>query len=323
MNSRERIAAVLNHQVPDRVPRFEVWIDGLYAVLNVSDPYNAYAELGQDAVLLPSTPPAESRAWKNGVDEWGRVWKDGMYSGGVLETRADLVQYSPQPAYAERFFDPQAAQRVRAKYPDHCLFFGTHAGPFMGSYMAMGLDRFCLQIGSDPHFIHALMENRTAWCKALFGRAVELGAELIVMGDDSAHHGGPMISPRMWREFVLPYHRQIVESLPVPVIWHSDGNISKLLPMAVEAGFTGIHGLEPWSISLKKVKAQYGSQLVLCGNADVRLLCESDLAAVQNEVRRCLQEGGSSGFMFSSCNSIFPGMNPDAVIAYHVGDKKR
>ena len=133
------------------------------------------------------------------------------------------------------------------------------------------------------------------------------------MGDDSAHHGGPMISPRMWREFVLPYHRRIVESLPVPVIWHSDGNIAKLLPMAVEAGFAGIHGLEPWSLSLDAIKAEYGAKLVLLGNADVCLLCDSDLEAVRAEVRRCIAQGGSSGYMFSSCNSIFTGMNPDAV----------
>lgn len=313
MNSRERIAAVIKHKVPDRVPRFEVWIDALYAELNVSDPYSAYAELGQDAVLMPSKPPAESSAWKTGVDEWGRIWKDGMYVNGVVETSADIERYSPPLSYAARFFDPQAAAALRAKFPEHCLFFGTHAGPFMNAYMAMGLDRFCLRLCEDPAFIHALMETRTAWCLALFSRAVELGAEIIVLGDDSAHHGGPMISPRMWREFVLPFHRQIVESLPVPVIWHSDGDISRLLPTAVEAGFAGIHGLEPWSMSLSDVKTHYGDKLVLCGNADVRLLCSSDTQAVRNEVRRCLGQGGKNGYMFSSCNSIFSGMNPEAV----------
>ena len=136
------------------------------------------------------------------------------------------------------------------------------------------------------------------------------------MGDDSAHHGSPMISPKMCREFVLPYHRQIVESLPVPVIWHSDGKINKLLPMAVEAGFIGIHGLEPWSVSLGEIKAQYGDQLTLIGNADVRLLCSPDVEAVRTEVSRCLRDGGSSGYMLSSCNSIFPGMNVEAVREY-------
>jgi uroporphyrinogen decarboxylase len=313
MTSRERILAVLNHQVPDRTPRFEVWIDALYAELGVSDPYSAYAELGQDAILMPSQSPAESNAWRNGVDEWGRVWKDGMYVTGVLEGAEDLERYSPPVSFSRRFFDPQQVETIRSRFPEHCLFFGTHIGPFMNSYMAMGLDRFCLRIVDDAAFIHVLMEARTKWCLAVFGRAVELGAEVIVMGDDAAHHGGPMVSPRMWREFVLPYHRRIVESLPVPVIWHSDGNIATLLPMAVEAGFAGIHGLEPWSISLSAVKAEYGGTLALVGNADVRVLCDADLDAVRSEVRRCLEVGGPGGYMLSSCNSIFAGMNPIAV----------
>jgi len=313
MKPRERVFAALNHQTPDRLPRFEVWIDALYTELGVSDPVSAYAELGQDAVLMPWQSPTESNAWKNGVDEWGRVWKDGMYLTGVVENAADLERFNPPASYAERFFDPQKAAALRARFSDHCLFFGTHIGPFMNAYMAMGLERFCVRITSDASFIHALLEARTEWCLAVFKRAVELGAEVIVMGDDSAHHGGPMISPKMWREFILPHHRRIVESLPVPVIWHSDGNLVKLLPMAVEAGFAGIHGLEPWSMSLAAVKAEYGEKLALLGNADVRLLCGSDLEPVRAEVRRCVEQGGSSGYLFSSCNSIFSGMNPSAV----------
>jgi hypothetical protein len=316
MKPRERVLAVLNHQIPDRTPRFEVWIDALYSELGVSDPYSAYAELGQDAVLMPSQAPPESNAWKNGVDEWGRVWKDGMYLNGAVESAADLERFNPPVSYAERFFDPQQVAPLRARYPDHILFFGTHIGPFMNSYMAMGLDRFCLRIGRDAAFIHALLEARTSWCLAIFKRAVALGAEVIVMGDDSAHHGGPMISPKMWREFVLRYHRRIVEALPVPVIWHSDGDISKLLPMAVEAGFAGIHGLEPWSLSLEAVKAAYGEKLVLIGNADVRLLCASEVEPLRSEIRRCFEQGGNNGYMFSSCNSIFTGMNPAAVREY-------
>ncbi len=313
MKSRERIFAVLNHQIPDRIPRFEVWIDALFDELGVSDHYSAYAEVGQDAVLMPSRIPAKSNAWKSGVDEWGRVWRDGQYIGGVLDTIEDLGRYRTPLDYAEEFFDPTQVKLIRDRFPEHCLFYGTHVGPFMNSYMAMGLDKFCLRIALDGAFVHELMQARTEWCLAIFKNAIALGAELIVMGDDSAHHGGPMISPKMWREFVLPYHRRIVEELSVPVIWHSDGAITRLLPMAVEAGFAGIHGLEPWSVSLKTVKADFGERLVLIGNADVRLLSNSDLGAVRNEVTRCRDEGGLGGFMFSSCNSIFPGLNPLAV----------
>ena len=127
MNSRQRVFAALQRQAPDRTPRFEIWIDGLFEDLGTSDPYRAYAELGQDGVLLPSQAPAESRAWKSGVDEWGRVWKDGMYCGGALDTAGDLERYSPPESYAQRFFDNRRTEEIRAAFPEHCLFFGTSA----------------------------------------------------------------------------------------------------------------------------------------------------------------------------------------------------
>jgi uroporphyrinogen decarboxylase len=149
----------------------------------------------------------------------------------------------------------------------------------------------------------------------LFQEAIRLGAEVIVLGEDSGHSQGPMISPVMWEEHILPYHLKIVDELSVPVIWHSDGDIRKLLPFAAQAGFVGVHGLDPISgIELGEIKSEYGHELVLIGNVDVRVLCESDLDAVRSEVDRCVSQGGpGGGYMIATCNSIFKGMNPEAV----------
>jgi len=314
MNSRERIHAVLQRKTPDRVPRFEVWIDGLFNDLGVSDPYSAYVELGQDAVLMPSQTPKESKAWTDGVDEFGRVWKKGMYLSGMVDSPADLIQYTPPTSYAEQFFDPQRVAAIRTKYPDHCLFYGTHIGPFMGTYMAMGLERMFMKYRKDKSFVHAVMETRLEWCLAIFRRAVELGAEVIIMGDDSAHRGGSMISPQMWRELVLPYHQRVVKELSVPVIWHTDGRIDKLLPFAVEAGFAGMHGLETLAGNkLDEIKRDYGDKLILMGNVDINLFFEPNIELIRADVKRSYEQGGREGFMLSSCNSIYPGMNPEAV----------
>lgn len=119
----------------------------------------------------------------------------------------------------------------------------------------------------------------------------------------------------MWREYVLPYHRRIVEQLDAPVIWHSDGAVESLLPTAIDAGFVGVHGLEPAAgIDLGEVKRKFGEDLVLVGNADVNILCSSDLNAVRGEVKRCIEQGApGGGYMFSSCNSLFSGMNPASI----------
>ncbi len=314
MNSRERVHVVLEGKVPDRVPRFEVWIDGLFDELGVSDPYRAYPELGQDAILMPSQTPQHSNAWKDGVDEFGRVWKKGMYFYGAIETADDLKRYTPPLSYADQFFNGKRVTDIRTDYPDHCLFFGTHIGPFMGTYMAMGIENMFRMFKKDMSFVRAVMKARTDWCIAVFKRAVDLGAEVIVMGDDSAHRGGPMIAPQLWRELVLPYHQRVVEELPVPVIWHSDGRMEKLLPFAVKAGFAGVHGLETLAGNrLDGIKRQYGDELVLMGNVDINLFFEPNLDLIRTDVRRSYEQGGSSGYMISSCNSIYPGMNPEAV----------
>jgi len=314
MNPRQRVVAALNHQVPDRTPSFEVWIDGLFAELGVSDPYRAYAELGQDAIQMPSHTPHSSNAWKDGVDEFGRVWKGGMYFSGMVASADDLQRFTPPLSHASEFFDEQQVADLRKDYPDHCLFFGTHVGPFMGAYMAMGMERMFTLLRQDLPLVQAVLEARTGWCIALFQHAVALGAEVIIMGDDSAHRGGTMISPQIWRELILPCHQRVVRELPVPVIWHSDGRMEKLLPFAVEAGFAGVHGLEPLAGNrLDEIKARYGGQLALLGNVDINLFFQPDLEMIRADVLRSYDQGGSGGYLLSSCNSIYPGMHPAAV----------
>ena len=317
MKPRERIMAALEHKEPDRVPRFEIWIDALWPELGQRDIASAHANLGQDCVMMPTQRPPGSNAWQTGLDEWGRIWKDGMYVDGVVDTGEDLARYSHPASYVDAHFDDDRVREVQDQYPDHCHIYGTHdIGPLTLSYMAMGFERFFLRLVDDPAFVHELLASRTRWSIAVCHKAVSLGAEVLVVGDDAAYRDGPMISPWMWREYVLPYHRQIVESVDVPVIWHSDGNTEQLLPFAIEAGFVGFHGLEPAAgMDLHRIKQEFGKDLVLLGNIDIRVLFEADLAAVRAEVDRCLEQGApGGGYMLATCNSIFEGMNPLAVV---------
>lgn len=316
MNPRERVMAALEHREPDRVPRFEIWIDALWPELGQGDSADAYANLGQDCVMMPTRRPPGSNAWQTGLDEWGRVWKDGMYVDGVVNTREDLARYSQPTSYVEMLFDDNQIREVQARYPEHCHIYGSHdIGPLTLSYMSMGFERFFVRLVDDPAFVHELLADRTEWSIAVCHKAISLGAEVIVVGDDAAGRDGPMISPRMWRELVLPYHRKLVESVDVPVIWHSDGNTDRLLPFAIEAGFVGFHGLEPAAgMDLGRIKEVYGKDLVLLGNIDIRVLFGSDLEAVRAEVDRCLAQGApDGGYMIATCNSIFEGMDAVAV----------
>jgi len=177
MKPRERVLAALMHEEPDRVPRFEIWIDALLDELGQKDVPSAHVNLGQDCVMMPTRTPPGSCAWKTGTDEWGRVWKDGMYVGGVVDTEEDLAYYSHLASYVDAHFDEYRVKEVQACYPEHCHIYGSHnVGPLTLSYMAMGFERFFLRLVDDPAFIHKLLANRTEWCVAMCRKAVSLGA---------------------------------------------------------------------------------------------------------------------------------------------------
>ncbi|MBN1224707.1 MAG: hypothetical protein JXB23_15785 [Candidatus Aminicenantes bacterium] len=314
MKPRERVFTALEHREPDRVPLFEIWIeDDMVPFFGQTDLQSTYVHLGLDCVPIPFRNPFGSSA--DGVDAWGRIWKKGQYAEGAIHTEKELLKYSPALNRVKDFFDPYEVDRVQKLYPDYCLIFGSHIAPFTAGYMAMGLERFFIQMVTNPSFVRKLLDDRTEWCMAMFEEAQNYGIDIGILGEDAGHKSGPMVSEEMWREFVFPLHRRIIDELDVPLIWHSDGDFQSFLPVAVEAGFIGIHALEPdVGMDLGIIKQKFGDKLVLVGNVDTQVLFKSDLAAVHREVERCMQQAApGGGYMFASCNSIFPGMNPAAV----------
>jgi hypothetical protein len=172
MTPRQRVMDALQGGRPDRVPRLEIWIGEWFARRLGCDVAAAHALLGQDGVMLPDRRPATSHAWASGVDEWGRIWKDGLYVGGAVDSEEDLRRYSPAPGYAARLFDPVAVAAVRKAFPHHCLFHGAHIGPFTAGYMAMGFERFFVRLLEDRDFVRRLLARRSVGIRSPGGLAI-------------------------------------------------------------------------------------------------------------------------------------------------------
>ena len=140
-------------------------------------------------------------------------------------------------------------------------------------------------------FIRALLASRTEWCLAVFSHAAALGAEVIVIGDDAAHHGGPLVSPRMLarvRAALSPPDRCRVARA---------GDLAQRRghrQAAADGGRSGARGARTGAVVdvAGQTKAEYAGKLVLLGNADVRPLCEPDLEAVRREVAAAPRRAG-------------------------------
>jgi uroporphyrinogen decarboxylase len=325
MNSRERVLISLHHKEPDQVPLFEPWIESEIVALLGGDPCTARERLGIDCLPL-GIHPSNTQAYGHGIDEWGRIFKHGQYGGGVVKNYEDLERYTAPLSHAEDWFPQDNLSRLREKYANEFAFyFAWHDCSFGLSYLSMGMKDFFLSLYENPEFAKAVIERSTEWTIALVEQANKAEVDFILLGDDAAGNSRPMISPKMFRSFILPEYKKIVKRSAVPVLWHSDGHIEPLLPMIIEAGFAGVHSLEPKAnLDLSAIKTQYGDKLVLAGNFDTtNILCQSDLVLVRKEVERCISQGGpGGGYLFSSSNSLFEGHNLAAILETYKHAKK-
>ena len=316
MNSKERVQIALSHKEPDYVPLFEAWIEKEIINQLSGDPYTTRIYLGMDCLPLGSHP-SNTKAYKNGIDEWGRIFKDGQYGGGIVKNYQDLEKYTPARSHAADWFPKKEIRKVKKTYGEnYALFFAWHDCTLGLSYLSMGMENFFLACYNDIEFVKAVIERSTLWTQALVEEAVKSEVDFIVLGDDAADNSRPIISLPMFQKLILPEYKKITKNCPIPIIWHSDGNIELLLPFIVEAGFSGVHSLEPKAgINLQIIKQIYGKNLVLVGNVDTSyILCQENLALVREEVKRAINQGGpGGGYLFSSSNSLFSGHNILAI----------
>ena len=157
-------------------------------------------------------------------------------------------------------------------------------------------------------------------------KAVSPYADTIVMGDDLGTQTSPMISPKLYRELILPRARQLYryvrENSDAKVFLHSCGAISEFLPDLIDAGVqvinpvqTSAGGMEP-----AKLKREFGKDLVFWGGGidTQRILPEATPDDVRKEVRKnCKIFMKDGGFVFCQIHNMLDTVPPENILAMY------
>lgn len=323
MNSQERVRAALLGEPLDRVPIVEFVIDPKVAMALVptaSDIADACDQLGLDSIANSAIFLRVKEHGDEYQDEWGVIYRTGPQVvshplQGPIRTKDDLSRWTPP--------DPDAPFRLNAlkknvrRYKGKRAIFFHHRAAFMWSAYLVGLDHLLELFYDDPAFVHELFTKVAAVNERIIRLAVRAGAEVVCLGDDYASNVGPLFSPQMFREFVLPYMKQMVDAVHdegALVVKHSDGNIWPILADIVNADVDGLNPLEPCAgMDLAEVKATYGQKVCLIGNIDCgELLSHGTPEQVVAAVAEAIKVGAPGGrYMLSSSNSIHASVNPE------------
>jgi [methyl-Co(III) methanol-specific corrinoid protein]:coenzyme M methyltransferase len=88
----------------------------------------------------------------------------------------------------------------------------------------------------------------------------QAGADLVVLAD---HATGNLVSPATYREFLLPFHKELTSAVTGPLILHVCGNCRDRLELFAEAGFDAYHF--EWQVDARFAKEKVGSRMCLVG----------------------------------------------------------
>jgi uroporphyrinogen decarboxylase len=166
----------------------------------------------------------------------------------------------------------------------------------------------------DPSYVHELMK----FCTQV---AIRFGEALLDIKASPNYSEAPascsLISPKMYRTFVLPYHKEIVahfKEKKAGVGFHICGYVDPILADMVSTGATNLSIDAPTDLA-KAVDATRG-KAVLIGNVNTQLFYGGTKEDMRMEIQRCIDHAPhDSGYILASGCEV-PAIGPPERVGW-------
>jgi uroporphyrinogen decarboxylase len=255
-------------------------------------------------------------------DESRRVWVDTngivmLDSGAALDTPGFRTRsYISHPVSnrtdwedMKRRYDPTSPERYDGiGWSEWARGMVDRDFPVMASLPSMywksrdwvGFENLSMMFLDDPDLVHEMMEHVTIFLMEVMRRAVqEIHVDAVVLNEDMAYKHASMISPAMFREFMMPRYKRLVKffkELGVPLVMvDCDGHVGELIPLWLEAGIDGTYPIEiAANNDPVAYRQKFGKQLSIFGGIDKREIRSRERVyeEVMKKVPYLLEQGG-------------------------------
>ena len=225
-----------------------------------------------------------------------------MYLDHPVKDRATWEEYKKRldPNTPERYPLNWDSYVPRINNRDEAVLLYT--GGFFGFLREwMGTEKLLYLFYDDPVLVEDMMEHICYMEYEAIKKVVQdIRVDFVYFWEDMAFKTGPLISPAMFRKYMLPRYKKITDLLHSHgvdvIVVDSDGNIDELIPLWLEGGVNGFWPLEcAAGMSAVNLRKKYGKDILLFGNIDKRALMK-DKKAVRDEVMSkvpyLLEQGG-------------------------------
>jgi uroporphyrinogen decarboxylase len=300
MKHHDRVLTALNRETPDRCPmqvsftpefaerlREDLDIQGkkVHNPHGGGNTYELERAVEQDLILT-------SVGWANSyyqdvdtyTDEWGIGFQNQPYStpfgigryteivGHPLADQKALATYRcPDPNRPELYTD--AERTLRDFKHEYWIVGVTVTTIFETAWALRGYEQMLIDFVEDPDLAEAILDIPYQYHLTAAKKLVDMGVDMIWIGDDVGMQTGMLISPRTWRKFLKPRMARFIATIKginpdLKVAYHSDGNIASIIPDLIEIGLDVLNPIQPACMNPEELKRAYGDRLCFWGSMD-------------------------------------------------------
>ncbi|MBI2928459.1 MAG: hypothetical protein HYY24_22550 [Verrucomicrobia bacterium] len=341
MTPRERVLTAVARRQPDRTP-CDFWAEEptwnrLFAHVGYADKERLLRELEIDVRHLDAQTPPE-REVGEGVFQnywgeryvyrptpWGPMREDVK---GALAGAQGFAELEAFPWPTPDCFDRSALTAQARTHDEFALVYGF-ADVWQRPALVRGWEEFFVDLVERPEWAHFLCRKFTDFYLEDYTRAAEAThgrIELYLLISDVGSQKGPLISLAMFRAFVAPYLKEMIDhihGLGGRVLYHSCGAIRPFIPELIALGVDVLDPIQPCSPDMapERLKADFGERLCFHGGIDMqRLLPFGTPEQVAQTARHyCEVLGAGGGYILGPAHLFQPDVPPENILAMYRG----
>ena len=142
----------------------------------------------------------------------------------------------------------------------------------------------------EPDTIRDRMELYGEFCSRMLEKTMQdVNPEFIYLSEPISNNGGPLISPAMFEEFMIPVYERIVATARDlgcdNILLSTYGDTSLLFPILIDAGISMLwisEATEVPELDYRQIRSEFGPDLGLIGGIPLSILRSGSPDVIRN-----------------------------------------
>ncbi len=293
-----------------------------------------YSKIGLDLATIPLCIHPY-KYFRNGfISEFGHRYEykanpsDGMhllyYMGGTINNFEEYEEFplpDPDNPLRENLF--KSSKKVEKEYNGKVCYAPGITGMMEMTWEGFGLENFSRLLAKRKN-AKKVFDDRGNFSVEMVKRIIEWeGTGPMLVFDDYGYKKGLFMSPKNYREFVMPWLSRICKEAHkggLQVILHSCGDIYELFEDIIKTGVDAINPIEPTTANpdynIFDLYNKYGDEITFVGNVSPQDLADKNPQDITDYTKRLLKHvAPGGGLILSSGHSINPAVKLENFLA--------